>query len=72
MRDPLDFVVLPTLRERFLLEPEELPALKRELELRLKMLDVAEHANAAVKEQVQANLEDIANAERALRELESE
>ena len=65
---PFDAVVFPEVNQRFVLEPEHLPMLKRQLELKLKMVEVAEHASATARQQVEAHLKDVETVEKALRE----
>lgn len=57
-------------RERFVLRPEELPSLRREMQLRLRTIELAEQAAAATREQVESNLADIEAAEQKLKEME--
>jgi hypothetical protein len=52
--------------EQFLLSPEDLPLLKQQLELKMKVLQLAEDANALAKKQVQTKLTDVARVEKKL------
>ena len=69
---PWDWLVNPVIDvgQRVVLDADDLPALKRQLELRLKVLEVAEHATAAVREQLEQRLLDVSNVEQSLRERE--
>ena len=62
----------PGPHERFTLDPEDLDLLKKSLESKIKTIEVAEHATAAVRRQVQAQLDDLGTVERALQERERE
>lgn len=65
--NPLDPIVNPVL-ERFVLEPEQLPLLKRELELRLKLLETAEFAVETRRQQIRSHLADVDRVEEQLRQ----
>jgi len=62
--NPWDEIVDPG--EQFLLSPEDLPLFKQELELKMKVLEVADDATALAKKRVQTKLADIARVEKKL------
>jgi hypothetical protein len=62
--DPWDELVDPL--EHFLLSPEDLPLFKQELELKMKLLKLADDASALAKQRVQIKLTDIASVEEKL------
>jgi len=61
--------VLPAEQPQFLIEPDLLPLLKRQLENRLAELDLAVEA---AKKRMEAQLDDMAVAERALRDRQAQ
>jgi hypothetical protein len=69
---PIDAVAIPRIEERLVLNAEDLPLLKRELELKLKMAQFAEEASIKAKQQVEAQLQDVAYAEQRLAEFTQE
>jgi hypothetical protein len=62
--NPWDEVVNPA---PFVLSSEDLPALKRELELKLKMLAVADEASSLSRQRIETKLADIGAVEKALK-----
>jgi hypothetical protein len=68
--DPLlDGVALPKVQEHLVLDAADLPVLKRELEMKLKMAEFAQDVSARAREQVEAQLREVALAEQHLAEL---
>ncbi|MED7928044.1 hypothetical protein SMD20_27545 [Nonomuraea sp. LP-02] len=68
--DPiLDRVELPRVQPRLLLDAADLPLLKRDLEVKLKMAQYAQDAAARARAQVEAQLRDLATAEAQLAQL---
>jgi len=63
--NPWDEVVLPA--EPALFSPEDLPLLREQLELRMKMLALADDATALARNRVRSKLADIAQAEEELK-----
>ncbi|WP_308142784.1 hypothetical protein [Burkholderia pseudomallei] len=63
--NPWDEVINPA--EQTLLSPEDLPLFKEELELKMKMLKVADDATTLAKKRVQSKLADIARVEKELK-----
>jgi len=62
--NPWDEIVNPA--EQFVLSPEDLPLFKQELELKMKVLALADDATALAKKRVQTKLADIARVEKKL------
>jgi hypothetical protein len=54
--------------EQFFLSPEDLPLFKKELELKMKVLQLADDTTALARERVQTTLTDIARIEKKLDE----
>ncbi|WP_454739460.1 hypothetical protein [Cupriavidus necator] len=63
--NPWDEIINPA--EQTLLSPEDLPLLKEELELKLKVLKLADDATTLAKKRVQSKLADIARVEKDLK-----
>jgi len=64
--NPWDEVTNPA--EQFLLSPEDLPLFKQQLELKMKMLEIANDASALAKTRIETKLADVARAEKQLEE----
>jgi hypothetical protein len=62
--NPWDEVINPA--AQFRLSPEDLPLFKQELELKMKVLELADDATALAKKRVQTKLADIASVEKKL------
>jgi hypothetical protein len=62
--NPWDEIINPA--EQFLLSPEDLPLFRQELELKMKVLELADDATALAKKRVQTKLADIASVEKKL------
>ena len=62
--NPWDEIANPA--EHFVLSPEDLPLFKQELELKLKMLELADDATALAKKRIGTKLADIAGVEKKL------
>jgi hypothetical protein len=62
--NPWDEIINPA--EQFFLSPEDLPLFKQELELKMKVLNLADDATALAKKRVQTKLSDIASVEKKL------
>ena len=62
--NPWDEVINPA--EQFLLSPEDLPLFKQELELKMKMLEVADDATRLAKKRIGTKLADVARVEKKL------
>jgi hypothetical protein len=62
--NPWDEVINPA--EQFLLSPEDLPLFKQELELKLKMLEIADDATALAKKRIGTKLADLSRVEKKL------
>ncbi len=54
--------------EIFVLSPEDLPKLRRQIEFKLQLLALADQTSALAKQQLETKLEDIANMQEALKE----
>jgi hypothetical protein len=64
--NPWDEIVNPA--EQFVLSPEDLPLFKQELELKIKMLEIADDATALARKRIGTKLEDVARAEKQLKQ----
>jgi hypothetical protein len=64
--NPWDEVINPG--EQFLLSPEDLPLFKQELELKMKMLEIADDATALARKRIGTKLADVARVEKKLEE----
>ena len=62
--NPWDEIANPT--EHFVLSPDDLPLFKQELELKMKVLELADDASALAKKRIQTKLADIAGVEKKL------
>ncbi len=63
--NPWDEVVNPT--EQAFLSPEDLPLFKEELELKMKLLKLADDATTLAKKRVQSKLADVERVEKELK-----
>jgi hypothetical protein len=63
--NPWDEVISPVVQT--LLSPEDLPLFKEELELKMKVLKLADDASTLAKKRVQSKLADIARVEKKLK-----
>jgi hypothetical protein len=61
-------MLFPSPEDRFVLDAEDLPLLRQQLELKLKVLDVAEQTTAVARRQAQAQLEDVGMVEQKLQD----
>lgn len=59
-------MVFPRVEDRFVLDAEDLPMLRQQLELKLKLLDLAEQASSVARRRAEAHLADIGIVEQKL------
>jgi len=56
------------IEERYVLDAEDLPLLRQQLELKLKALELAEQTSVAARRKTEAHLQDVGVVEQKLRE----